>query len=315
MTHRYTHENDQEIADLYLAGRTTRELAALFGVSTGPISQALKRKGVQPRVGCPPSGWRGSEEQKVGVVAAYQGGESVRKIAARLKCRATVIIETLNEAGVARRHPGSHEMFDDITVSQIVEGYAGGAPLTELARQHGTNHITIRNYLVRRGVELRQPGASLFWTDERKAEAARRYEAGESQQQIADAFGCNQTSVSNALRELGVLTRIPMRGENHHSWHGGRHIDSAGYVRVYLEDADAHLLKPHFNGRVMEHRLVMARKLGRPLTKHETVHHIDGNRQNNAPGNLQLRQGQHGKGMRSVCLDCGSHNIGHDKIG
>jgi hypothetical protein len=42
------------------------------------------------------------------------------------------------------------------------------------------------------------------------------------------------------------------------------------------------------DGKVAEHRLIVARQLGRPLAQHEEVHHIDGNRKNNAPENLQL---------------------------
>ena len=60
---------------------------------------------------------------------------------------------------------------------------------------------------------------------------------------------------------------------------------------------------------MMEHRLVMARLLGRRLLKSETVHHIDNNRQHNEPGNLQLRQGRHGKGAVFRCASCGSHDI------
>jgi HNH endonuclease len=63
-------------------------------------------------------------------------------------------------------------------------------------------------------------------------------------------------------------------------------------------------------GYILEHRLVMARKLGRPLSRHETVHHINGDTLDNEPGNLQLRNGQHGKGIKLACLDCGSRNVG-----
>ena len=42
------------------------------------------------------------------------------------------------------------------------------------------------------------------------------------------------------------------------------------------------------NGYVLEHRLVVAIAIGRPLTRQEAVHHIDHNPSNNDPSNLML---------------------------
>jgi hypothetical protein len=42
------------------------------------------------------------------------------------------------------------------------------------------------------------------------------------------------------------------------------------------------------DGYVMEHRLVMARMVGRPLMRTECVHHADHNPLNNVPTNLEL---------------------------
>lgn len=48
---------------------------------------------------------------------------------------------------------------------------------------------------------------------------------------------------------------------------------------------------------VFEHRLVMEKKIGRPLTSEECVDHIDRNPENNSPYNLRLfsTHGQHTK--------------------
>lgn len=48
---------------------------------------------------------------------------------------------------------------------------------------------------------------------------------------------------------------------------------------------------------VHEHRIVAEKMLGRPLSKEETIHHIDGNKRNNSPSNLLIlaSQSEHAK--------------------
>lgn len=79
---------------------------------------------------------------------------------------------------------------------------------------------------------------------------------------------------------------------------GSTHRDDGGYIRIKVGAE-----------WVQQHRIVMQELLGRPLGRDESVHHINGDRADNRPENLQLRRSYHGKGQAHTCLDCGSHNI------
>jgi len=81
-------------------------------------------------------------------------------------------------------------------------------------------------------------------------------------------------------------------GPDNPAWKGGRTIDRWGYVLVWIpaDDPMAVMLPKGKRRRqhVREHRLVMARELGRPLTRDEVVHHRNGIRSDNRIENLQL---------------------------
>ncbi len=63
-----------------------------------------------------------------------------------------------------------------------------------------------------------------------------------------------------------------------------RRINTEGYVMILCPEHP----NSHFTGLILEHRLVMEKKLGRYLTKEEVVHHINGIKTDNRTENLML---------------------------
>lgn len=97
--------------------------------------------------------------------------------------------------------------------------------------------------------------------------------------------GCGQPSVTNSKgvfrgRCTEHVTTLGVRRMETIVRDSGLlgYLSKQGYVMVYCPEGPA----------VAEHRYVMERELGRPLVAGESVHHINGQRTDNRPENLEL---------------------------
>ena len=86
-------------------------------------------------------------------------------------------------------------------------------------------------------------------------------------------------------------------------WNGGRGKSSHGYITINLRPDSPFLPMADKNHLIYEHRLIMAKHLGRCLNKNEVVHHKNGIRDDNKLGNLEIT---HSIGEHSVL-----HNQGY----
>ena len=117
------------------------------------------------------------------------------------------------------------------------------------------------------------------------------------------------------------------RQENHYNWKGGINLNGRGYIVEYVNQANpfypmaSNTGQKRFGGYILQHRLVMARHLGRCLESYEIVHYINGNKTDNRIENLNMiTRGAHRvsyqdgfrDGYRKAMKECGTVWGGED---
>ncbi len=99
--------------------------------------------------------------------------------------------------------------------------------------------------------------------------------------------------------------RCSEAGTRSGNWRGGRNKTPMGYIQVRLYPNDPFYPMVSIKGYVLEHRLVVAKRLGRCLLKQEKVHHLNGIKDDNRDENLDLMPDTANHNKFLACANCG----------
>ncbi|RLI55074.1 MAG: hypothetical protein DRP09_10970 [Candidatus Thorarchaeota archaeon] len=117
------------------------------------------------------------------------------------------------------------------------------------------------------------------------------------------AFKKMKTKQCGSCTARLLLEKHRKENERGPGWRGGRSKTKQGYIRIWIEKEDEYIEMAGRDGRALEHRLVMAKHVGRLLKRNEIIHHKDGNRANNKIENLELLTRKNHQGIMT-CPHC-----------
>lgn len=253
------------------------------------------------------------------LVKTYMENHSAYKTGSRLGVSHKYVYRVLHARGVSMpgwtdEKPHRRAIPADVE-PQVLEDHANGMTFKAMCEKYGCGDWALR-YLVKRSGSKRRThgGQQRRFTPVEIDEMKRLSSIGWSQDAIATKLGTTQITVSRKLIAAGISSKRGASGKDHGSWKGGITVTQHGYLQVLVPADHPMAAMRTVTGYILQHRLVMAEKVGRPLGRHETVHHINGIVTDNRIENLQLRQGLHGKGVVMKCACCGSTNIISTKI-
>lgn len=308
--------SDDKIISMYEEMRSAKAVADVLGVSDQTVYYVLQKNGIRS-FGSSPSRRRTKSDNEI--IELYREMKDGNAVARRLKISNVTVYQCLRANQIERTGLQEYRhrvrKFDAAQSQEIIDAYNSGRSALSLSKEHRCSTWAILNILTTAGIAIRRTQAQTKLTPVEQEEIKALYLSGLTMKETGEKTGRMEATVLRTLRLKFPEIIRPKTGPGSPHWRGGRSLHHSGYYYIRLELSDPMYGMADKNGCVAEHRLVLARKIGRPLLKTETVHHINGDRNDNRLENLELRQGKHGKHVVMCCLDCGSKNIGHAKLG
>jgi hypothetical protein len=255
------------------------------------------------------------------ILELYNSGISIQDISIQMKRNWKTVARKIHNSGISPQElwdKGERKkkniLFNKDQELEIIEKYKNGASLLSLGREYNCTHTSIRNVLKRNNIKLREVGIQKhYFSEEDINNIINLYTIEKySQEKIGKIYNIGQTIISRLLKSNGISDERFAK-ERHSNWKNGT-SRCRDYMMVKIDYDSPYYCMVNKSDYVMEHRLVVAESIGRPLTKSETVHHINGDKLDNRIENLQIHHNNHGTGVVYKCADCGSHNIVETEI-
>ena len=227
--------------DLYISGKSLREVAEEIGCTSTTVLRHLRAQGVQTRSR---SEALSLDLDTSTLLAAYNEGVALSTIAEQMGCSTTAIKSRLVDLEAPPRPRATHQKVV-LNEELLIEKYLSGLPSTALQRTFKCSYATILKRLRAQGITIRDAGSYSRRDDVDTDMLIDLYTEGWSSDRVAGHLGCSAHLVRRRLVEMGVERRSG-------SPHGGICVHDGVTVKVD-SGWEAHVftvLRDHFGDTI-----------------------------------------------------------------
>ena len=183
----FIEKNKDKIIELLIAGKNPKEIAEILDCNVRTIYRAQKQFGLKPK--------SITELNKFEIIKLHREGKRQQEIANTFGISQSGVSKVLISWGI-RTNPKTTENFKDI----IAQMYQEGSSLEDIAQVFGCNPLTIRNSLVKSGVEIRQRKN----IEDDKDKIIDLFNQNKPCKEISRITGYSQTTIHKMLSQWGM---------------------------------------------------------------------------------------------------------------
>lgn len=225
------------------------------------------------------------EVKRKEIALLYSNGKTSSEIARQKLCSPTTVCKVAKENNITIRGYG---WISEDERQQIITHYLREESVAKIAEEFRRGQTTIRNILKKDGFRLRIHTKCRILADTEVEKAINLYYAGHGIKEISKMIDCGYSFLRNTFIRKGIKIRTPHEASClrvnriNPNWGLGRKKVRDGYIEVWAPE------HPRANkmGYVREHILVWEKAHKQPLPQGYIVHHFNGIRDDNQPGNL-----------------------------
>lgn len=178
---------------------------------------------------------------------------------------------TEENATSARQEKGKYVRLT-ATADQLRTDYERLGSTVRVAALYGVSKKCVLNRMKKLGIARNVRGSEISYEQMLSYCAS-----GMTIKEIAEIHGVSGKTVSNYARKFILVIED--------KYHPGYVLSQQGYKLVKAPHGHPYATA---SGYIREHRLVMERQLGRILAPAEVVHHVNGDKMDNRPDNLEI---------------------------